>query len=626
MREKAHSAARPAGARTQSNALTASWRSHPSLLPHSLRASELSAADSTHLEDALDGVGAPMPPSLQYDMGRRLGHDFSKVRIHTDAPAAQSAQGIGASAYTVGSDIVFGPDMYRPSSPEGQELVAHELGHVIEQEAHANILQGDFTRNKGSAAPVATLTPDQVQAAVTFNQGLFQLPQSLALIRDLLGVPSMPAASDEVLVRAVARWQARKNLPQSGQLDPATIESLKAELQAEQAEMLQWSKAKPALTSTPPDPTAGPSSVAALPKATRQRLQVVTATVTIPPSVIDDFFAQPGQGQVRTTHQSGFPESFGPGIPDVAKKVLSSLAGYLLTFDARKPDGTTTKALGTDSTIQLEISLRPHIEFAGLFRFSRVADTSKNPGPDRLIIELVREVPPMNSAQLEVEPAFTGTFAVGGVNFTAGAGWRQDTSALLRKALTLLPSAALNAASGLTFVQRGPGTAAEAGNYDQEKDTVTIHNNAFERSSVRQGEVPTPVSVILHEIGHALDLRPLEAAFKAANAAGTQAAFNALPSKRSPSGSHWESPGANQDFVRKGEKGKVVDTDFRKAAQADGFRVDSQSKMTGGVTEYGNTNWEEAFAEAFALYMTNPTLMKSLRPKTHDYFAGRYPR
>ena len=61
----------------------------------------------------------------------RLGHDFSAVRVHTDAGAAQSAGALGASAYTVGPNIVFGGG-YRPDRPEGQRLLAHELAHVVQ--------------------------------------------------------------------------------------------------------------------------------------------------------------------------------------------------------------------------------------------------------------------------------------------------------------------------------------------------------------------------------------------------------------------------------------------------------------------------------------------------------------
>jgi hypothetical protein len=55
------------------------------------------------------------------------------VRIHTDGRAAESAQAVSASAYTVGHHIVFGRDKYAPDTVAGKRLLAHELAHVVQQ-------------------------------------------------------------------------------------------------------------------------------------------------------------------------------------------------------------------------------------------------------------------------------------------------------------------------------------------------------------------------------------------------------------------------------------------------------------------------------------------------------------
>ncbi|MCP3705411.1 DUF4157 domain-containing protein [Paraburkholderia sp. CNPSo 3274] len=65
----------------------------------------------------------------------RFGHDFSRVRVHTNDRAAKSARSIGASAYTTGSDIVFATGRYDPGSRSGRLLLAHELTHTIQQRA-----------------------------------------------------------------------------------------------------------------------------------------------------------------------------------------------------------------------------------------------------------------------------------------------------------------------------------------------------------------------------------------------------------------------------------------------------------------------------------------------------------
>ena len=66
-------------------------------------------------------------------MEPRFGHDFSRVRVHADTGAAESARAVDAQAYTVGSDVVFGTGQYRPQTGTGQRLLAHELAHVVQQ-------------------------------------------------------------------------------------------------------------------------------------------------------------------------------------------------------------------------------------------------------------------------------------------------------------------------------------------------------------------------------------------------------------------------------------------------------------------------------------------------------------
>jgi hypothetical protein len=79
------------------------------------------------------GTGYSLDPATRTFFESRLGHDFSEVRIHTDNPAADSARGLNALAYTVGRDIVFGAGQYSPGSTSGQKLLAHELVHTIQQ-------------------------------------------------------------------------------------------------------------------------------------------------------------------------------------------------------------------------------------------------------------------------------------------------------------------------------------------------------------------------------------------------------------------------------------------------------------------------------------------------------------
>ena len=91
--------------------------------------------------DVLQGSGQPLDGSTRSTMEDRLGFDFSRVRIHTGAQAAESARAVRARAYTIGSDVVFGAGQYAPRSLEGQRLIAHELTHVRQQSAAPPMLR-----------------------------------------------------------------------------------------------------------------------------------------------------------------------------------------------------------------------------------------------------------------------------------------------------------------------------------------------------------------------------------------------------------------------------------------------------------------------------------------------------
>jgi len=78
-------------------------------------------------------MGEPLSRETRAAMEPRFGSDLSRVRVHTDARAAESARSIKALAFTVGQDIVFGAGQYAPQTSAGQKLLAHELTHFIQQ-------------------------------------------------------------------------------------------------------------------------------------------------------------------------------------------------------------------------------------------------------------------------------------------------------------------------------------------------------------------------------------------------------------------------------------------------------------------------------------------------------------
>jgi hypothetical protein len=88
-----------------------------------------------HAVHGFAGGGEPLSESTRAYFEPRFGYDFSDVRVHSDARAAESARAVGARAFTVGRNIVFNDGLYAPGTEGGRSLLAHELAHTVQQRA-----------------------------------------------------------------------------------------------------------------------------------------------------------------------------------------------------------------------------------------------------------------------------------------------------------------------------------------------------------------------------------------------------------------------------------------------------------------------------------------------------------
>lgn len=93
------------------------------------------------VHEVLRSPGQPLDAATRDYFEPRFGCDFSDVRVHTDARAADSARAVQARAYTVGSDVVFENARFAPFTSEGRSLLAHELTHVVQQSSGALAIQ-----------------------------------------------------------------------------------------------------------------------------------------------------------------------------------------------------------------------------------------------------------------------------------------------------------------------------------------------------------------------------------------------------------------------------------------------------------------------------------------------------
>ncbi len=87
----------------------------------------------------LQSPGQPLDQATRATLEPRFGHDFSRVRIHSDEGAAAAAEAVRSRALTVGRHIVFSRGAWKPETDHGMRLLAHELTHVVQQNAVGDV-------------------------------------------------------------------------------------------------------------------------------------------------------------------------------------------------------------------------------------------------------------------------------------------------------------------------------------------------------------------------------------------------------------------------------------------------------------------------------------------------------
>ncbi len=103
-----------------------------------LRTGDGPAAGPAGAAGAAASSGHPLDGVTRAFFEPRFGHDFSRVRVHHDTGAAAAARSLGARAYTLDRDIVFGAGEYHPGDAAGRRLLAHELAHVVQRRGRAS--------------------------------------------------------------------------------------------------------------------------------------------------------------------------------------------------------------------------------------------------------------------------------------------------------------------------------------------------------------------------------------------------------------------------------------------------------------------------------------------------------
>ena len=126
------------------------------------------------VHDVLRSPGRPLEETTRASMESHFGRDFSHVRVHADAKAAESTRAVNALSYTVGRDVAFGMGHYAPDTAAGRKLLVHELTHTIQQGANGSAMRAKLTIGDpvGVAEREANATAERVMAGVPAHESL----------------------------------------------------------------------------------------------------------------------------------------------------------------------------------------------------------------------------------------------------------------------------------------------------------------------------------------------------------------------------------------------------------------------------------------------------------------------
>jgi hypothetical protein len=182
---------------------------------------ELDQDTEAHINNQRGG-GQQLDEGMQKKMGSSLGHDFSSVRVHNSPEADGLNRQLGSKAFTTGSDIFFRQGQYDPNSSNGQELLAHEMTHVVQQSSGVS----------GGSSGMTVNAPGDV-----YEQEADSVASSVMRETDAAAIQRDPMPDEEELQMQAVPEEEEEELQM--QAVPEEEEELQMQEMPEEEEMLQ---------------------------------------------------------------------------------------------------------------------------------------------------------------------------------------------------------------------------------------------------------------------------------------------------------------------------------------------------------------------------------------------------
>jgi hypothetical protein len=577
------------------------------------------------------GAGRALDGPARAFFEPRLGFSLSKVRIHADDHAARAADAIGARAFTAGPDIGFAADQYRPETPSGRRLLAHELVHVAQagrspggeavvRRAPASPVMYD-TGTQSFSPPAAGDTVASVKADIAALQA--QKPPALGPTVDVKGVTA--GQPEELFV-----WNALK----------------------QRADPKNWGTEIQVVTQIGPAPTAPPGGAAPvgqitiiIDKAGNATAELLDKGATAVPAAfpdkdtavaalktdfgfasVDDGTAAWTPGDLNKAHAAlsllpAADRASLAGVALVRDSTLTNKAGKSLSGEFRHAIAVTAGAPGTPSVASRDESLH-------------LADSAFGADSAGFVGEKGKEVLPSLRIALHEAGHAEETKALRDAEFatdTAQAAANNDTLAFnAEQTTTNTAVTAANAAAKTAFAAvKGYAPADQAaasgflGAFNAALRAVNAYANNSTGSRFAALEAAATKAITARDAAKAKLPAANPAAADFATAITAQDAWFAQAQVRAAASQKLDASKADLATKKTAQKG-VSDATGKTSKRLENFVALVNANKIPPLTQYAKDNWpgnpEEFYAEAYSLWLTNPGYLNDNAPKLKAWF------
>jgi hypothetical protein len=572
-------------------------------------------------ELASAGPGRSLSSAERAFFEPRLGSDLSSVRLHDGALAGALSRSIGARAFARGNDIYFGAGQFRPATTEGRRLLAHELVHTRQPHSARVIARKtltDLSETIRRTLKISRVAPDQSNVD-TWIKNYFN-PKSGIRVNQILPTEFGDEITDgnqQTGLRSIATELVSIS---GANVTPATATEPERRTNTDPE---KWPLAPNSVLDLALDLRGqnGPHAIFRFVRytdGTTEKLLVETTKVLAPAPT-----AQPAASAGKAGEQPSAQKAQQP-----AQQPANAPAAPAATYTGDVKVGSVTVKISDSfgdtrgKVIADAVSLLPDpirakadglpIEYGG---------SGKGPGGQNGHYDPNKDVVTLWGDMFANSPQRLGEASSTAYQIVHELGHVIDLRPLM--AAQLARDKATDRKTELESEMRKVETKfidpndPLGGIEDMSKDPRVVAEKARIQAEIDK------VKKAIEQ--HEKDMRSAKSVAGSEVGSDTESMLTDFAKAIAQDGVT-----ARRDAKKRNKAIEAQNEAARKAAQQAGSPAPAdrplEKTLSGGVSLYAETDIEEAFAENFAYYILDEALLKAIRPKTHAFFARKYPK